>query len=155
MSNRCRFREWLQTLIMFVLMTGMFWLSLVYSRKVFDEISRRMANMTFIIWMMAHQMFILSTLLAVDLIEILMQYGWLTYRTRLSQPEFCLMEAINRNGLFFFLLANILTGAFNCIMNTKDAGPMLSFCTLVVYMLMLSISVTELYLRNITFTLWK
>jgi len=73
----------------------------------------------------------------------------------LSQPEFCLMEAINRNGLFFFLLANILTGAFNCIMNTKDAGPMLSLCTLVVYMLILSISVTELYLRNITFTFLK
>ena len=68
--------------------------------------------------------------------------------------EFCLLEAMNRNGLFYFLLANLLTGLVNMNMQTIFASPGEGFTIITVYLATLSVVIATLHLKNITLKFW-
>ena len=58
--------------------------------------------------------------------------------------SFDLLEAINANGLLYFLLANLLTGAVNLSTVTMSASTSLALTLLTVHMLTLSLAVSVL-----------
>ncbi len=68
--------------------------------------------------------------------------------------SFCLLEAINRNGLLFFLLSNLLTGAVNFAMPTFLAPPTYAYVILVLYMLTVCQISGLLHMKNVTVKFW-
>jgi len=68
--------------------------------------------------------------------------------------SFDLLEAINANGLLFFLLANLLTGAVNLSTATMLASTSLAMTELTVYLLTLSLAVSILHVHRIRVKFW-
>ena len=66
----------------------------------------------------------------------------------------CLLEATNRNGLFYFLVANLLTGGVNMTILTVKAAPITGVLVVALYMLGLSILASFLHSKNITLKFW-
>ena len=64
------------------------------------------------------------------------------------------MTAINFNGLFYFLSANILTGLVNMCVRTIYQPPSIAFLILTVYMFILSLVISFLYHRKISLKVW-
>lgn len=93
---------------------------LVSTLTYFPSVSRRLANLPYVLWVVS---FNAVFLLGYNLID-----EWVPSKVGLK-----VFEAINRNGLFVFLLGNLLTGLVNMSMNTLDASAMTSFVVLVVY----------------------
>jgi phosphatidylinositol glycan class W len=71
-----------------------------------------------------------------------------------SKSRFCLLEAINGNGLAFFMLANLLTGFVNFSMETIFIPPNIAYCVLVGYMLVLSLTSAFLDAYKINLKFW-
>ena len=67
---------------------------------------------------------------------------------------FDLLEAVNANGLLYFLLANVLTGVVNLSTVTVSASTPLALTELTVYVLTLSLVVSVLYVRRIRVKFW-
>ncbi|GFY27232.1 phosphatidylinositol-glycan biosynthesis class W protein [Trichonephila clavipes] len=92
-------------LLVKLIVIGAFSWTLMYPfHEAVQPVSRRMANLPYCIWVVA-----LTTLqLAVHLCqEIIMT---ILSKVLKNNCEFLLWKAINYNGLFYFLLANLLTG---------------------------------------------
>ena len=71
-----------------------------------------------------------------------------------KSTDICLLEASNRNGLFYFLLANLLTGAVNFSMATVTATPLTGTLIVTAYMLILSLIAVTLHVKNISVKFW-
>ena len=68
--------------------------------------------------------------------------------------QFSLLEAVNRNGLFYFLLANLLTGVVNFGMQTTDAPVGTTLLVLIGYMFSVSLITAILHIWNVTLRFW-
>jgi len=108
-------REWMG-------ISGLLWTMLGFLLKVCGlEVSRRLANLPFCIWSLAVAISWLTAALALDIF----------LRPQLS----IIAEAVSRNQLPFFLLANLLTGAINLAMQTLLASTLTAVLILTAYML--------------------
>jgi phosphatidylinositol glycan class W len=99
-------------------------------------VSRRLANMPYVLWVVA---FNNAQLLLFCLLETVFFPFVHRAPDKSSEEErgtFAtsrIMRAFNKNGLAVFLLANLLTGAVNLGMNTLDAGTAMAMAVLIVY----------------------
>lgn len=66
----------------------------------------------------------------------------------------CLLKAINYNGLFFFLLSNLLTGIINFSVHTLYATPMQACALITVYMAVSSSVTMTLYYKKVQLKFW-
>jgi phosphatidylinositol glycan class W len=79
-------------------------------------VSRRSTNITFCVWTLAHNVLLLSLLDAATT----------------STPP--IMDAMNRQGLLVFIVANLLTGLVNISFNTLQAGDATALGILLLYL---------------------
>lgn len=101
---------------------------------------RRLANFPYVIWVNAYNT---TFLLGFRLVEqVFFGSGLAGYDQRVPAS----LEAINRNGLAVFLLANLLTGAVNMSINTLDALPATAIAVLAAYAL--TIAATAAFLHS-------
>ncbi|EJD51891.1 GWT1-domain-containing protein [Auricularia subglabra TFB-10046 SS5] len=108
-----------------------------------QSVSRRLANLPYVLWTAAYNT---SAILIYILLEILQKQETpapvrddtkdadliVPPPTRPAQAP-VLLEAINRNGLLFFLLANLCTGVVNLSIRTMYAGTTLAMVVLSSY----------------------
>ncbi|ORX91934.1 GWT1-domain-containing protein [Basidiobolus meristosporus CBS 931.73] len=92
------------------------------------EVSRRMANLPYVLWVVA---FNLTLLLGIMSIERCIHPNVLTP----AVPK--LLDSLNQNGLTIFLVANLLTGAINISMQTIYMAPLASFLVCSLYLLVI------------------
>ncbi len=155
---RVRLREWVSACVVLVMFDLALWMLLDYTQSHLEPVSRRMANLPFIIWMLAYNVQLLASYLAVDICCIVLQESG--YINKLAKKdarrgvEICLLEATNRNGLSYFLLANLLTGAINMSMATLHATPMQGLVVISTYMFVLSALFMTLHVHNVTMKWW-
>lgn len=168
--------QWTKAL--FVLLTAdvVFLLLVQASQHFVSPISRRMANLSFVLWQVTYNIQLLSIFLFFDiLITAANSAGllegaalggchvcyplktWST-STRLSQSESsrpcaCLLAAINRNLLLYFLLANLLTGAVNFSIQTIFCSAVKGFLVVCSYLLVLNLLISLIHIREKTFKL--
>lgn len=108
--------------------TGLVITSIVYqlgfyyvnNSRNFPQISRRTANLPYVLWVVS---FNAVFLLGYNLVD----------RIAKTEKPLRLMEAINNNGLGIFLLGNLLTGLINMSINTLAYSDAASFGILVAY----------------------
>lgn len=88
------------------------------------NVSRRFANLPYVLWVVSFNLGALSLFCLVDKV---FENSAIGSQTSVS------LEAMNSNGLFLFLLANVTTGLVNMIMPTIDIAPVEAFSILFLY----------------------
>ncbi len=116
---------------------GLYHFSTSYSYGLGLTISRRMANLPYVLWVAA---FNSVQVLACCVIDTVFFPAFYNATDRKSEKEAYyaatskILRALNRNGLVLFLIANLLTGLVNMTVPTLDVTPPVTVLILVVYM---------------------
>ncbi|XP_069127184.1 uncharacterized protein [Argopecten irradians] len=144
---------WRTLLIVMTVMCMFFWVLYSISALAYGEpVSRRFANITFVLWILALSTQTMCVSLLVDLIvEYLKISSGIAVQTF---PTKGLLNAINYNGLFYFLLSNVLTGLVNITMETIHMSALPSFLILTLYMSCLSAISVCLFVRRVRLKFW-
>lgn len=116
--------------------SGLYWLSTSYAYGLGLGVSRRLANLPYVLWVAA---FNSLQLLAFCCIDTLLFHSFYSAANQKAEREAYQMatsrvlRAYNRNGLAIFLLANLLTGLVNMTVRTLDASAVKTMAILVAY----------------------
>ncbi|ELU08066.1 hypothetical protein CAPTEDRAFT_138269 [Capitella teleta] len=150
--KRTKLKQWIVVLCVLIAADVCFWILLHFTQIHVDPVSRRIANLPYVIWMMAYNLQLLPCFLLVDLlISALIHRGVLPYS---NSDEHCLLEAMNRNGLFYFLLVNLLTGLINMSMSTLFATSLQAVMVMLAYLVLLSVVTVTLHSKRIYLKVW-
>ncbi|NXR67421.1 PIGW protein, partial [Rhadina sibilatrix] len=172
LRGRSSVRGWLEALRGLALALALLWVLLQLCQACSEPVSRRMANLPFCTWVLAHCLLLLGFFLLTDLALVftkLLVKGssvpccWEVVQPPgsrkkqgteavLSQP--CLISAINKNQLLFFLLANVMTGAVNILIDTIHSKAAFTLCILHLYMFLNCSIMYTLHARNIVLKFW-
>lgn len=117
------------------------WLTLVCIYTT--GISRRIANFGYVSWVLSLATSILIIFLVI--FEVILQ----VVNKYIGKCLPVLFDIINFNGLVYFLVANVLTGAVNLFLNPSQRSPLESILILIVYMTIPCILNRYLYVNNI------
>ncbi|KAI9794063.1 MAG: Glucosaminyl phosphatidylinositol (GlcN-PI) nositol acylation protein [Peltula sp. TS41687] len=135
-------------------------LSTVLFGSYSPSISRRLANLSYILWVVSYNT---TQLLIFYLIEIFFFPSSSSPSNTTTSSAVAaqrhdkedeqgvppILRAFNRNGLVLFMLANLLTGLVNLSINTLDVGDIGALAVLVAYMLGLAGVATYASLRDL------
>lgn len=116
--------------------TALYFFSTNYTYGLGMDVSRRLANLPYVLWITA---FNSAQLLACCVIESVFFPSFYQAADAKSEQEAYetatsrVFRAYNRNGLAVFLLANLLTGLVNMTVPTLDVGPSVTMGILVGY----------------------
>lgn len=128
-------------LIMTMAAWGGTWAALYYVSTSYRfglglTVSRRLANLPYVLWVAS---FNSLQLLAFCLVDTLFFPAFYNAHDLITQKEAyktatsSVMRAYNRNGLALFLLANLLTGLVNLTVPTLDVTPIVTMAILIAY----------------------
>ncbi|KND91380.1 GPI-anchored wall transfer protein 1 [Tolypocladium ophioglossoides CBS 100239] len=116
--------------------TGLYWLSTSYFYGFSLTVSRRLANLPYVLWVASFNSLQILAFCCIDTVFFPEFYNApdpklekQAYDTATSR----VLRAYNRNGLAIFLLANLLTGLVNMTMRTLDATPFVTMGVLLAY----------------------
>ncbi|KDQ32594.1 hypothetical protein PLEOSDRAFT_1073093 [Pleurotus ostreatus PC15] len=136
---------------------GVLWWSFLGITKLLavgTNVSRRMANLQYVLWVAAYNTSFILGYILLDLYFFPSPLSKSVYsptsklKVSVQSPAFPasnasqarqlgnpppLLEAINRNGLALFLLANVATGLINMSVQTMYMSDLWAFCILVTY----------------------
>lgn len=137
-----------------------------------------MANLAFCIWIVASCLILLSSLLLGDIIlsfakfvikEAAVPCSWkliqsptankkhlesIVFDAKRKEPTLCLITAMNRNQLLFFLLSNVTTGLVNLSIDTLHSSTPWALCLLNLYMFTNCLIIYVLHLQDKTIKFW-
>ncbi|GAB0094176.1 Phosphatidylinositol-glycan biosynthesis class W protein [Sergentomyia squamirostris] len=127
---------------------------IVYIAQEMFGISRRLANMGYVIWVLAIGTTMVALLMLLELVYYFLKFDKTKSHECVHQYGPVIMRAINYNGLVFFLVANLLTGIINITMQTMLLDTMTSLVIIITYMLILCGLQTLLYVYKIKVKFW-
>lgn len=129
------------TLLMTIAVWGgiwslLYWLSTNYSYGLGLNVSRRLANLPYVLWVCAFNTLQILACCIIDTIFFPATYNAADARTEREANDTAtsrVLRAYNRNGLAVFLVANLLTGLVNMTVRTLDVTPIVTMAILVAY----------------------
>ncbi|XP_066118867.1 phosphatidylinositol-glycan biosynthesis class W protein isoform X1 [Saccopteryx bilineata] len=178
LKKRSHIKDWIKVTYCILLTAISLFVSLFIVQVKIEVASRRMANLAFCIWIVASSLILLSSLLLGDIIlsfaKFLIQGAVVPCSWKLVQspatnkkhsealmseaerkkPSLCLITAINRNQLIFFLLSNITTGLLNLLVDTLHSSTLWAFLVLNLYMFTNCLIIYMLHLQDKTIKFW-
>lgn len=116
---------------------GMYFLATDYKYGAGLSVSRRLANLPYMLWVVAFNQGLLFAFAVVDVVFFPQFYSAGDARAEKEAYETAtsrVLKAYNRNGLAVFLLGNLLTGLVNMTVPTLHAGGLATMGILVAYM---------------------
>ena len=153
------FQGHLDQLKRMVLWSVAMWMSLSYSSsQLFDPPSRRLANWNYFNWMTAYNLTLLAGFLFVDLFVVSLAQSQKRNKSRehlgaqipfLEHRVPVYFRAITYNSLFYFLVANVLTGLVNFTFRTLEADAFTAMAILSLYLITLQAISLILYHLNV------
>lgn len=153
--------EWIQVDITFLVLSAVCFILMNISGIYIEPVSRRFANLTYVLLMIALGTLLLTVMLLAQIITEFYKYLNLLSEKPTKEKKkiksdnpLCLLESVNFNGLFYFLLANLMTGLVNLSMKTIYAPTLTSFIVITIYMFSLSFVIMFLYSRKIRLKFW-
>ncbi|KAM9209757.1 phosphatidylinositol-glycan biosynthesis class W protein isoform 1-T2 [Dugong dugon] len=177
-KSRSHIKDWIKVICCLLLTAISLFLCLYIVQANIEAVSRRMANLAFCVWIVASSLIFLSSLLMGDIIlsfakflfkGTLVPCSWkliqspattkkhsesLVPKAGRKGTSLCLITAINRNQLFFFLLSNITTGLINLMVDTLHSSPSWTLFVLYFYMLINCLTLFVLHLQDKTIKFW-
>ncbi|XP_037664713.1 phosphatidylinositol-glycan biosynthesis class W protein [Choloepus didactylus] len=178
LKNRLQIKALIKITCCILLAAISLFISLCIAQANIEAVSRRMANLAFCIWIVASSLILLSSLLLGDIILGFAKFlikgalvpgswkliqppvtnkkhsGSLVSEAERKGPSLCLITAMNRNQLFFFLLSNITTGLINLMMDTLNSGTLCTLFVLYLYMFTNCLIIYVLHLQDKTIKFW-
>lgn len=172
MQPRSQVREWLKAL--FNLLIGCFglFIALYICQTLVEPVSRRLANLPFCLWSVAQSLLFMCCIGIADMVLLftkrtsgchILPSSWNMFKKQ-SDSAFdkkrdemnglCLVQAVNKNQLLFFLLSNIMTGLTNAIVDTLSCSNLFSVCVLMSYMFLNCSVIYVLHICGITVKFW-
>uniref|UniRef100_A0A1B6FED9 Phosphatidylinositol-glycan biosynthesis class W protein n=1 Tax=Cuerna arida TaxID=1464854 RepID=A0A1B6FED9_9HEMI len=139
-----------KTILSLVFISSIMFVTLYYLKSIDFKVSRRLANLPFVMWITAVSLSILALTLIVEMLALY----FLPIQQKIKSPIYLLitpaiLESINNNGLLFFIVSNILTGVINLYIDVLNLEALKSITLLSVYMLVNCAVVFQLHLSNI------
>ncbi|GAO15070.1 hypothetical protein UVI_02048690 [Ustilaginoidea virens] len=130
------------TLLMTVAVWAAIWSALYclctsYSLGLALDVSRRLANLPYVLWVAAFNTVQILACCAIDTVFFPATYAALDAKAEREANDAAtsrILRAYNRNGLAVFLVANLLTGLVNMTVKTLHATPIQSMAILLGYM---------------------
>ncbi|NXL35007.1 PIGW protein, partial [Glaucidium brasilianum] len=172
-------KGWLKAVCFLLLTVLLLFVFLHMSQAHADPVSRRMANLSYCIWVLAHSLTFFIGFVVTDLTLVftkLLVKGssvpccWDAVKLPNTGtkpgtegvpvgrggklPPVCLISAINKNQLLFFLLANVMTGAVNILIDTIHSKAAFTLCILHLYMFFNCFIMYILHAKNIVLKFW-
>ncbi|XP_073416839.1 phosphatidylinositol-glycan biosynthesis class W protein [Dendrobates tinctorius] len=176
LKRRKYVKEWIALLLKFTILSATILVSVIIVQMYVELISRRLGNFPFCIWTIGQCMAWLCLIFLCDLILVFVKHltpgsyipnTWnissamhshqknvLYLKDKKTGIHFCLIEAINRNQLLFFLHSNILTGVVNLIIDTLHSSSIFSLIVLLIYMFSNCLISYILHVNSITVKWW-
>lgn len=171
---RKSFLHWIKCLQGLTALSVGCWIILPVCCHIIGPISRRLANLPYVIWIIGLCSMVLAIFLAADLFTMLLTFtqndakkpnrkqkktssvknSKICQIPSKSEDSICLMDAINYNGLVFFLTSNLLTGAVNLVIKTLYVPPLQAFAILTLYMFISCLAMNLLRYCNIALRFW-
>ncbi|XP_068457121.1 phosphatidylinositol-glycan biosynthesis class W protein [Clinocottus analis] len=172
MQPRSHVRQWLKTLFNLLLGSCVLYTALYTCQTLVEPVSRRLANLSFCLWSVAQSLFFMSCLGMADMALLfskrasgchLVPSSWNLHKKQADSvsdkktgeiERHCLVQAVSRNQLLFFLLANLMTGLTNWLVDTLVCSSLFSLCVLLSYMFMNCFVISVLHYCGITMKFW-
>ncbi|CAJ1064407.1 phosphatidylinositol-glycan biosynthesis class W protein [Xyrichtys novacula] len=170
MQPRSQVRQWLKVFFNLLLACSVLFAALWTCQTLVEPVSRCMANLPFFIWSVAQSLFFLSCIGIADMVLLfskktsgchLVPSSWNLDKKQSDSEKkteemegLCLVQAVSRNQLLFFLLANVMTGLTNSVVDTLSSSSLFSVCVLLLYMFMNSFIIYLLHVCEITLKFW-
>uniref|UniRef100_A0A3Q3WDR0 Phosphatidylinositol-glycan biosynthesis class W protein n=1 Tax=Mola mola TaxID=94237 RepID=A0A3Q3WDR0_MOLML len=143
MQPRSQVKQWFKALSMLLMGSLVLYAALYPCQTFIEPVSRRLANLPFCIWSVAQSLLFMSCLGIADMVLLFSK------RTAVKHHLF-----LTKTQLLFFLLANVLTGLTNSIVDSLSCSSLFSVCVLLLYMFMNCFVIYVLHLCNITVKFW-
>ncbi|NXL91971.1 PIGW protein, partial [Alectura lathami] len=178
LKRRNSVQDWVEAACSLLLAVLVLFVSLHLSQAHADPVSRRMANLSFCIWVVAHCLAFFVCFIAADLALVFAQLpvrGCVVPSCWNAEPPgsrkrpaaeaaplggegklrpVCLIGAVNSNQLLFFLLANVMTGIVNIVVDTIHSRAAFALCVLHLYMFFNCLIMYTLQAKNIVLKFW-
>ncbi|KAL8590375.1 hypothetical protein ACOMHN_011589 [Nucella lapillus] len=163
------FRDWVQKLWLLLTISLASYVCQSLVSSLLQPTSRRMANLAFVFWIVGLSVQVLWSCLAVDLISSAVSVLVFADRKKMDVPRTesqmlsvvkarggvpCLLAAVNTNGLFFFLLSNVLTGLINMTVPTLYVSAVIAVSILLAYTFLLSTVIVYMDKNKIQTRVW-
>lgn len=177
-KKRSHIKDWIEVACRILLMAISLFMTLYMVQVNIEVASRRMANLAFCIWIVASSLILLSSLLLGDIILSFAKFlikgvpvpcSWdliqspvtskkhpesLASKAERKGPSLCLITAINKNQLIFFLISNIATGLINLLVDTLQSSTLWALFVLNFYMFTNCLIIYVLHLQDKTIKFW-
>uniref|UniRef100_A0A8D0G4J9 Phosphatidylinositol-glycan biosynthesis class W protein n=1 Tax=Sphenodon punctatus TaxID=8508 RepID=A0A8D0G4J9_SPHPU len=178
-KKRTLVKAWIDMLCSFALTIFVLFVFLHMTQTYLEAVSRRLANLAFCIWVVAHCLTLLSWFLVADLLLVFTKRlingsnvpcSWNftqqanTNKKPDSEPtndkrersllNVCMISAVNKNQLLFFLLANVITGIVNMMIDTIHSKTLFALFVLNLYMFTNCFIMYILQAKNIILKWW-
>ncbi|XP_045159757.2 phosphatidylinositol-glycan biosynthesis class W protein-like [Mercenaria mercenaria] len=169
MRKRENVKDWMKLCFALALVSIVCWVLMYFTGKHVEPVSRRFANLAYLLWMVAFNSMLMFAFLVFDIAVTCLSHLCRIAKKKESpdhKPETdtatpgddyntCdLISAINYNGLFYFLLANLLTGLVNMSVKTIYQSNLVAMTILTGYMFLLSSVLYFLYRKKISLKIW-
>ncbi|XP_034405955.1 phosphatidylinositol-glycan biosynthesis class W protein [Cyclopterus lumpus] len=172
MQPRSLVRQWLKTLVNLLLGSCVLYTALYTCQTLVEPVSRRLANLSFCLWSVAQSLFFMSCLGMADMALLFSKRtsgchfipsSWNLHKKQADSvsdkktgeiERHCIVQAVSRNQLLFFLLANLMTGLTNSIVDTLVCSSSFSLCVLLSYMFVNCFVIFVLHHWGITVKFW-
>lgn len=120
---------------------------LTFVLKSHFDVSRRLMNITYVAWLIAFSLLLIGIIIIIEIAVRIASYIEGCAKSEVVIP--IIVDAVNYNGLFFFILANLFTGIVNLSIKTLLMPSFISLLILMVYMLFLCYVVSFMYRHRI------
>ncbi|NXA35206.1 PIGW protein, partial [Eudromia elegans] len=179
LKRRNSVKEWIEALCSLILMVLVLFLFLHLSQVHIDPVSRRMANLPYCLWVLAQCLTFFICFVVIDLMlvftKLLVSGASVPCCWNILQPahsskkhdtetvpvegdgkplHICLIAAIDKNQLLFFLLANVMTGIINIMVDTIHSKTSFTLAVLHLYMFFNCLIMYILHAKNIILKFW-
>ncbi|NXT50316.1 PIGW protein, partial [Pluvianellus socialis] len=178
---KCRssVKGWMEAACFLLLTVLVLFVCLHVVQAYADPVSRRMANLAYGIWVLAHCLTFFTWFVVTDLAlvftKLLVKGSSVPCCWNAGKPpnartkhdteaaptgregklsHICLISAINKNQLLFFLLANVMTGTVNILIDTIHSKAVFTLCILHLYMFFNCLIMYILHAKNIVLKFW-
>ncbi|VDO45073.1 unnamed protein product, partial [Onchocerca flexuosa] len=150
-STGIRLKSWFYRTFQLLIIAALLFFAQKLAEILTGPPSRRIANLSYILEMLVFDTVYMAGFLLIQLASI---FGWAAQMPQFSIDEGpferlkpCMLDSVNRYGMSFFLLTNILTGVINLTITTSSVTDVYHSTAIITVYIFISCILIHVYTR--------